>query len=177
MKLLKFFFIFSMSLLVVTTTAVAGDFGWTKDLNIQAQADPSGFRARLATRFNLGDADVKVVLSNFDSPSDAYIALRLGEMSGRSIDYVTDRYEKHKGNGWGALAKELGIKPGSDEFHALKGGHDLYSDTKHGQVSHSGNGKNKNKGKGHGNNKGIKTGKGEKQTGFWGVNLDFKKYF
>jgi len=33
-------------------------------------------------------------------------------------------------NGWGALAKELGIKPGSEEFHVLKGGHDLRSGTK-----------------------------------------------
>jgi len=71
-------------------------------------------------------------------------------MSGRSIGYVTDKYKKHKGNSWGALAKELGIKPGSEEFHALKGGHDLRSGTKHGQVPSSGKGKNKNKGKGKG---------------------------
>jgi len=165
MKLLKFFFIFSMSLLVVTSVAVAVDFDWTKDLNIQAQVDPSGFRARLATRFKLGDADIKVALSNFDSPADAYIALRLGEMSNRPIRYVTDKYKKHKGNGWGVLAKELGIKPGSEEFHALKGGHDLYSDTKHGQVSSSDNGKNKNKGKKK--TKREKTEKGEKRLISW----------
>jgi len=147
MKLLKVLFIFSVGLLVVTSTAIAHDFDWTRNLNIQAQADPSGFRARLATRFKLGDADVNVALSNFDSPADAYIALRLGEMSGRSTGYVIDKYKKHKGNGWGALAKELGIKPGSGEFHALKGGHDMHSDTKNIRVSSNRDGKDKNKGR------------------------------
>jgi len=37
----------------------------------------------------------------------------------------------------GALAKDLGIKPGSDEFHALKRGHDLYSRSKLRQVQRS----------------------------------------
>jgi len=36
-----------------------------------------------------------------------------------------DLYQGRKGNGWGVLAKQLGIKPGSDAFKALKAGHDL----------------------------------------------------
>jgi len=47
-------------------------------------------------------------------------------MSGKPIDYVTEQYKESKGRGWGALAKSLGIKPGSPEFHALKRGDDLY---------------------------------------------------
>ena len=31
-------------------------------------------------------------------------------------------YGAKKGQGWGAIAKDLGIKPGSAEFHALKNG-------------------------------------------------------
>jgi len=45
MKLLKMLFL--MILLLVSSTAIAGDFDWVRDLSIQAQADPSGFRARL----------------------------------------------------------------------------------------------------------------------------------
>ena len=33
-----------------------------------------------------------------------------------------DEYRNNKGQGWGVIAKNLGIKPGSDEFHALKAG-------------------------------------------------------
>ena len=30
-------------------------------------------------------------------------------------------YEQDRGQGWGVIAKRMGIKPGSAEFHALKG--------------------------------------------------------
>jgi hypothetical protein len=162
MKLLRTFFISLMTLLVVSSAAIASDFGWTKDFNIQAQADPSGFRARLATRFNLGDVQVKAVLSNFDSPADAYMMLRLGEMSGRSTGYVVEKYRNNKGKGWGALAKSLGIKPGSEEFHALKSGHDFQGGNNHGQVLYSSydrghvNSVDNDHGKGGGKGKGKK---------------------
>ena len=162
MKLFKILLIFSMALLVVSSTAIASDFGWTRDFNIQAQADPSGLRARLAARFNLGDVQVKAMLSNFDSPADVYIMLRLGEMSGRPTGYVVEKYRNNKGKGWGALAKSLGIKPGSEEFHALKRGHDLHAGNNRGQVLFSrydrGNGNfvDNNHGKGRGKRKGKK---------------------
>ena len=137
MRLFKILFISSMALLFLSSAAIASDFGWTRDFNIQAQADPSGFRARLATRFKLGDVQVGAVLSNFDSPADAYMMLRLGEMSGRSTDYVIEQYRTNKNKGWGALAQSLGIKPGSEEFHALKRGHDLQGSNNRGQVLYS----------------------------------------
>ena len=142
MKLLKMLFL--MILLLVSSTAIAGDFDWVRDLSIQAQADPSGFRARLGARFRIGDAEISAVLSNVEYPGDAYMVLRLGEMSGHPPDYVLNQYRSGKGKGWGALAKSLGIKPGSEEFHALKNGHDLYDDKNMG----GGKGKEKSKGKG-----------------------------
>ncbi len=126
MKLFKVSLIALIALFAVSSAAIASDFGWTRDFNIQAQADPSGFRARLATRFNLGDVQVEAVLSNFDSPADAYIMMRLDEMSGKPPSQIYRKYKQNKGKGWGALAKSLGIKPGSKEFHALKRNQDLY---------------------------------------------------
>ena len=49
-------------MLSATVVAAAGDFDWTRDLNVRAEADRDGFRAQLSTRFNIGDAQVKVVL-------------------------------------------------------------------------------------------------------------------
>jgi hypothetical protein len=120
----------------------AGDFGWTHDFNIRAEADPSGFRAELAARFKIGDTRINAVLSNTDKPADAYIVLRLGEMSGKPTDDVIEKYRSGKGKGWGALAQSLGIKPGSKEFHDLKRGSDMYDG------AHKGKGKNKSKGQG-----------------------------
>lgn len=136
---------FTTILLSMSSISAAADFDWIKELNIHAQADPSGFRAALGTRFRIGDAEISAVLGTVAYPGDAYMVLRLGEMSRHPTDYVLQQYSSGKGKGWGAIAKSLGIKPGSPEFHALKNGHDLYDD----------------KGKGGGDQKGK--GKGKKQ--------------
>jgi len=141
-KRIKLFFMASMTFFVFSSAVVAGDFDWIRGFNIQAQADPSGFRTRLATRFKIGDSQINIVLDNVEKPADAYMVLRLGEMSNQPTESVIEKYRSGKGKGWGALAKSLGIKPGSEEFHALKRGHDLY-DEKH-------NSKNKSKGEGKG---------------------------
>ncbi len=125
MNLLKTLVLVSLVQLTVCSVAVAGDFDWLRGLSIEAEADPSGFKATLAVRFDLGDVQVKAVLSNVKEPADAYMVLRLRELSRQPTDYVIAKYRSHRGKGWGALAKSLGIKPGSREFHALKRGHDL----------------------------------------------------
>ncbi len=147
MNLRKILFSATVTLLLVSAagSAIAGDFGWTGDFNIRAEADLSGFRARLTARFPVGDAQIGAVLGSAASPADAYIILRLGEMSSKPPDYVLERYKVEKGKGWGVLAKSLGIKPGSREFHALKRGNDLYSDASTGKGK--GHGKGKGKGK------------------------------
>ena len=128
MKLLKILFVAAIMLLPVSSATIAGDFDWIKDLNIKAEADSSGFRVRLAARFQVGNTEINTVLSNVEKPADAYIVLRLGEMSRQSTDHVIKQYKSGKGKGWDVLAKSLGIKPGSKEFHALKRGHDLYDE-------------------------------------------------
>ncbi|MDH5769159.1 MAG: hypothetical protein OEZ31_09425 [Nitrospirota bacterium] len=146
MKLQKILLMVSVVFLLVSSSEVvaAGDFDWTRDFNIRAEADPSGFRTRLATRFKIGDTRINAVLSNVERPADAYMILRLGEISAKPTDYVIEKYKSGKGKGWGALAKSLGIKPGSKEFHALKRGNDIYYDNDKGK----GKGKSKGKGKG-----------------------------
>jgi hypothetical protein len=114
-----------LAIILSSTVVAAGDFDWTKNMNVRAEADRNGFRAQISTRFKIGNAEVKVVLGNVDSPADAYMVLRLGEMSGKPVDFVLKQYQAQKGKGWGVLAKSLGIKPGSPEFKALKAGHDL----------------------------------------------------
>lgn len=148
MKVQKTLIIFGTIIMTILciSSSYAGDFDWMKDFNIRAEADPSGFKARLATRFNIGDTQINTVMGISSSPADTYMIFRLGEMSGKPTDYVMGKYKSNKGKGWGNLAKSLGIKPGSKEFHALKNGSDLYSGTSKSE------GKNKNKNKGKGKN-------------------------
>lgn len=146
MKAFKMILGAAIVLLLASSVAVAGDFDWLRDLNIQAQADASGFKARLAARFQIGEARISAVLGNLEKPADAYMVMRLGEMAGKPPEEVAKVYQEGKGKGWGALAKSLGIKPGSKEFHALKKGHDL-GDGPGGKDKKSGKDKKKGKGK------------------------------
>ena len=56
------------------------------------------------------------------APGDVYFACSLASILGRPCRYVADIWERDHAQGWGAVAKNLGIKPGSPEFHRLKKG-------------------------------------------------------
>lgn len=143
------------SQLLFLSVATAGDFDWMNNLNIKAEADSSGFRVSLATRFNIGDVKIKAVVDNVEKLSDAYMVFRLGELSHKPVEKVISVYRANRKKGWGVMAKKLGIKPGSREFHALKRGHDLdngHSSGKGKSKSHGQKGKGNNKGKGKGKN-------------------------
>ncbi|MFS8137071.1 MAG: hypothetical protein ACMG50_02975, partial [Thermomonas sp.] len=56
------------------------------------------------------------------SPGDVYYACTLAQVIGRPCGYVANEWERNHGQGWGVVAKRLGIKPGSAEFHRLKNG-------------------------------------------------------
>ena len=48
MKLLKMLVVVWTVILLGSSAAAAGDFDWIKGFNIKAEADPSGFRTRIA---------------------------------------------------------------------------------------------------------------------------------
>lgn len=113
-----------LSLFLVVPAATAGELEvFVNSLNVEARADLGGFRADLAARFGVPGARVDVILRDVDNPADAYMCLRIGEIAHVSTEVVLREYHAHKDKGWGAIAKSLGIKPGSREFHALKDGY------------------------------------------------------
>lgn len=116
------------------------------NVNAQARVDLPGFSLRVSTQFGVPVPQVESVLGRVATPADAFMVFQLGQMAHRPPETVVHTYQTHKGKGWGVIAKELGIKPGSREFHALKNG-----DLTFGGVPGDGaaNGKGKGKGKGH----------------------------
>jgi hypothetical protein len=56
------------------------------------------------------------------APGDIYFACALAKLAGRPCRDVVGMWERDHGQGWGNIAKRLGIKPGSAEFHRLKRG-------------------------------------------------------
>ena len=141
-----------LALATASTLTLAGDFDWLKEFNIKAVNDGDHYRTQLATRFQIGRAQIDAIVNDVANPADAYMILRLGELSRRPTDDVIKTYKTNKNKGWGNIAKSLGIKPGSKRFHALKRGNDMDEDgkkrtkktkSKSGDKEH---GKDKNKG-------------------------------
>ena len=112
----------SMLLVIAAAVASADLDGWVADLNLRAKADLDAFHARLSAQFDLPLPEVKVLVGTVDAPADAFLCLQLGQWTHKPLEVVTAAYQAGKGKGWGVLAQELGVKPGSEEFHALKEG-------------------------------------------------------
>ena len=140
---MKFYQVFILILCTVfinlPSTALSQEFSWTNAFNQTANQDIDAFKKRLADRFNKNQNQINEILKQGRTASDTYMAFKLSEMSGQPVSNVANTYDKNKSKGWGALAKELGIKPGSKEFHALKKKDDLY----HGKYSETVEGKKK----------------------------------
>jgi len=138
------------------------------DLNHRSYAAPNDYNSQLSTQFGVPQSLVSSLIRSVAAPSDAFMVLQLSQMLGLPHDRVLQTYNSNRGKGWGAIAKELGIKPGSAEFHALKQGdfsltgtpgnskvhgkkkeqgYDLGQSQDRGQDK--GQGKDKGKGKGH----------------------------
>lgn len=90
------------------------------DINSEANADIETFKNEMETTLSLPKQKSEVLLSTM-KPADVYMVAQTAQTTGKPVDEVAAVYEKNKDKGWGATAKELGIKPGSKEFKALKG--------------------------------------------------------
>lgn len=56
------------------------------------------------------------------APGDVYFACAIAHALGVPCINVVREYDRNPGQGWGNVAKRMGIKPGSPAFHALKRG-------------------------------------------------------
>ena len=120
-KLFSLFFVVSLSFFLSSPVLASGDLdSFIKSLNVQAQADLGAFKVRLSTQFGVPVPKVEAIMASVGTPGDAYMCFRVGQVASQPVDVVMKEYQKHKGQGWGVIAKNLGIKPGSKEFHALK---------------------------------------------------------
>jgi hypothetical protein len=142
-KLFSFLYVISLSLFIFSPVLASSDLdSFIKSVNVQAQADLGAFKVMLSTQFGVPVPKVEAIMASVRTPGDAYMCFRVGQVASKPVEVVTKEYQANKGKGWGVIAKNLGIKPGSKEFHALKRG-DF-----DGNDSDSGKGKGKAKGKG-----------------------------
>jgi hypothetical protein len=149
-----FGFVIALFLALPAAGFCGGDLDvFISNLNAEARVDLGAFKARVSTTYGVPMAHVEAVFGSVQTPADAYMVFRVRELSGRPEAAVLDEYRADKGKGWGAMAKDLGIKPGSPEFHALKKGWDDAGGPGNGKGNGNGKGGKKDKGNGKGNGK------------------------
>lgn len=138
----------AMSCLMVVTAVFAlpahADLNnFLTNLNKQAKADINHFNAVLSSEFKIPLPNVKAILGTVKDPADVFMCFQLSRMTGIPVEKVVSTYKQNSGQGWGVIAKQLGIQPGSAAFHALKNGNFVF-DSQH-KVKKK---KSKSKGKG-----------------------------
>ena len=129
-------------------TGDAGMDGFLTQVNNDAKKDINAFTNMVVNKFNVAKADVDKLLKDM-IPGDVYMAAQVASIVTKPVTEVSAVYNKNKGKGWGEIAKEMGIKPGSKEFHALKN-----SMKKEGGENGEGKGNSGEHGNGHGNGHG-----------------------
>ena len=92
------------------------------DINVFASGNKDGFIDDVVVSF--GAPRYLVREYYYDrrwAPGDIYYACAIAYQLRRPCVEILDIYERDHGQGWGVIAQRLGIRPGSPEFHALKG--------------------------------------------------------
>jgi hypothetical protein len=91
------------------------------NLNNVARADLDNFMNKLSGTFGISKPWIENLVKRENiPPADVYMIARTASVTNHPIDTVEKNYRANRGQGWGVIAKRLGIKPGSKEFHALK---------------------------------------------------------
>lgn len=126
------------------------------ELNNDVKNDIISFTNDVAATFGLPKPKIETLLNiHHMQPADVVMALEIAQITTQPIENVASVFDKNKSKGWGVIAKEMGIKQGSKEFHQLK------DNAKGKSKGMKGKGKNKEEGKGQGNGKGNGNNKGK----------------
>ena len=129
--------------------------GDLNQINLAANADFGKFRAELGVTYQIAGNRIDHFHTELHmEPAEIYYALEVSRVCHRPVDDVIEVYRTKHGKGWGKIAKELGIKPGSAEFHELK---ERVSQRSAGYRNHDDNDNENDQGKGkknHGKGKG-----------------------
>ena len=90
-------------------------------INEQAKADPDGIIHELSLKHNIPEEEIRRVRERHHlSYGDTYMAAALSRVSKRPIGIVAEEYNLDQGRGWGVMAMNIGIKPGSLEFEQME---------------------------------------------------------
>lgn len=93
-----------------------------REMNVYTRDNNEDFINDVATGFSVPRPLVReYVMERRWAPGDVYYACALAYQVRKPCLETLRDYDRNNGQGWGAIARRMGIKPGSAEFQNLKG--------------------------------------------------------
>ncbi|WP_157514505.1 hypothetical protein [Mangrovimonas sp. TPBH4] len=90
-------------------------------INARASADFGAFKTDMQLSYNVSEKSIDYMTGNLHMAfGEVYLALEIAKITRKPLKDVLVCYQSNKSKGWGYIAKQMGIKPGSAEFHQLK---------------------------------------------------------
>ena len=125
---LSFLFVFSFSALAASPGDVLDKARedieslnkFALSIHNKAAADIEDFHENLMRIDGPPQPKIHEMLAAGIPPADVFMMVHISILSGKPLSAVHVEYQRSKGQGWGVIAKEMGIKPGSSAFHNLK---------------------------------------------------------
>jgi len=91
------------------------------NLNVEAGFQVDAFVSELSISYALPKIQIEDLVYKMKMPfGDVFVSVWLASSLKKPLAVVVKEYEMNRDKGWGVMAKNLGIKPGSKEFHSLK---------------------------------------------------------
>jgi hypothetical protein len=90
-------------------------------LNVEAGAHADAFISELSISYAIGKVQIEDLVYKMRMPfGDVFVSVWLASSMKKPLSVVVKEYDANKDKGWGVMATNLGIKPGSGAFHSLK---------------------------------------------------------
>ncbi len=91
------------------------------NLNVEAGVQVDPFVSELSISYAIPKVQIEDLVYKMRMPfGDVFVSVWLASSMKKPLSVVVKEYDVNKDKGWGVMAKNLGIKPGSDAFHSLK---------------------------------------------------------
>ena len=90
-------------------------------LDLDASISFGAFRSNISKKYHISEGNIQYLTVELGmTAGDIYLTLEMVKITERSLNEVVKAYQNNRENGWGAIALELGVLPGSDKFSVLK---------------------------------------------------------
>ena len=98
--------------------------GYLNQMNQQGEQNPEGFVRHLSETYGIPQDEIRQAREQHKlTYGDTYMAAALAKQSQKKVGDVAAQFKQQgqgKDGGWGMVAQENGVKPGSPQFHQMK---------------------------------------------------------